>query len=231
MKSYLGAASVMFALLSSPLLAAEQDPWEGFNRKVFAFNEFCDRYFMKPVAKGYQWLMPDVADRAVSNVFSNLGDVVVFANDIFQFKFSDAGVDLGRVLMNTTLGLAGTIDVATKVGLEKNEEDFGQTLGAWGSDSGPYVVLPFLGPSTLRDAFGRVPDAFVAPLGYVHDVPVRNSLYGLNAVDTRADLIKAESLISGDKYTFMRDAYLQRREALVQDGQVKDDFGDENWDE
>lgn len=227
------SAVLLAACLSaSPAWAdRDQDPWEGVNRKVFAFNEFFDKYAMKPVAKGYQTVTPDRVEQGVGNFFSNLGDVVIFANDALQLKGQKAAGDLARVLLNSTVGVLGIFDVATHAGVQKNDADFGLTLANWGSKPGPYVVLPFLGPSTARDAIGRVPDAMMAPLGEVSDVPARNSLMGLSAVDTRAGLLKAESLITGDKYTFMRDAYLQRRESLVSGGRVKDDFGDENWEE
>lgn len=233
MKKKLGASLLVCGLMSAAAASAQEvkDPLEAVNRKVFAFNEYCDKYVLKPVAEGYQWLTPEFVDRSVTNVFGNVGDVVVLLNNVLQLKFHNAAVDFARVMFNTTFGIGGLMDVATAAGLEKHQEDFGQTLGHWGMGSGAYVVLPFLGPSTVRDAAGLVPDSAVYPIGFIGDVPVRNSLTGLRTVDVRADLIKAESLISGDKYAFMRDAYLQRRESLVQDGKVVDDFGDENWEE
>lgn len=228
------ALALLAALMGGNVYAEESDagvsdPLEPFNRAVFTFNDYADQYVLKPIAKGYDTVMPDVADRGVSNFFSNLGDVLVLANNLLQFKFSDAMSDAGRVLMNTTLGIGGLLDVATPAGLTKHEEDFGQTLGYWGVSSGPYVVLPLLGPSTLRDAVARYPDGAAHPLQEVNDIAWRNSLRGLEVIDNRADLLKAEKLISGDKYLFLRDVYLQRREWLVKDGQVEDDFGNEDF--
>lgn len=224
-------------LLSAPMqasIAADEesiDPFEGFNRKVFAFNDFFDRIALKPLAKGYQFITPAPVDRGVTNFFSNLDGILIIVNDLLQGKVKQAGQDSARFLVNSTIGIVGIFDVASKVGLAKHQEDFGQTFGSWGIPSGPYIVLPFLGPSNVRDAFGRVPDYFADPVTYVEDDPTRWGLFSLNQVDVRADLISAEALISGDRYTFIRDAYMQRREYLVADGEVEDDFLDEDFDE
>lgn len=209
--------------LSLPALAVEQaevDPWEGFNRKVFSFNAALDRYALKPVTQGYQAVTPDVIETGVGNFFGNLGDVGSIINNVLQFKPEAAVKDFSRVVFNTTIGLAGFIDVATPMGLPEHNEDFGQTLGYWGMETGPYLVLPFFGPSSVRDGIGRIPDAMVDPVGEVNPIRTRNQLYGLRVVDTRAGLFAAEELLSGDRYIAMRDAYLQRREFLVNDGQV-----------
>ena len=212
-------------LLSATSMASEEDdPWESFNRPVFTFNDTLDTYALKPLAQGYQYVTPDPVEDGVSNFFGNLGDVKNLANDLLQGKFEEAGVDTARVLFNSTFGLFGLFDVATKMDLRRSDEDFGQTMGSWGVGSGPYLVLPFLGPSTVRDAFGKLPDNYVEPYRYVSDVPARNSAYGLNVVQTRAGLLSAEKLITGDKYVFIRNAYLQSREFGVQDGEVEDDF-------
>ena len=233
-------ACVLFTgCASNPDSSANADPWEPMNRKIYAFNDTADRYLVKPVAKGYRWVMPDFLENGVSNVFANLFEVTTVANDLLQFKFGQAASDTGRFLINTTVGLGGFFDVANKVGLEKHNEDFGQTLGYWGVKSGPYVVLPFLGSSTVRDGAMLVPETFTSPIGYVDHVPTRNSSYLLEKLDERVSLLDAEDLISGDPYTFIRNAYLQRREYLVKDGVVEDDFGDEEeswgddapWDE
>jgi phospholipid-binding lipoprotein MlaA len=202
------------------------DPWEGWNRKVFAFNEVLDTYAMKPLAKGYQAVAPEPVEKGVSNFFGNLGEVVTIVNDLLQGKFGQAANDTGRVLINSTLGVAGLFEVAEPMGLAKSDgEDFGQTLATWGTGQGRYLVLPFFGPSSLRDAPGTVVDAFLHPIGYVEHVPTRNSLIGGRLIDTRAQLLDAEKLIKGDKYSFIRDVYLQRREYLINDGNVEDDFG------
>ena len=212
------------ALLSQVTLAAESDPWEGFNRPVFTFNDTIDTYALKPLAQGYQKVTPQFLEDGIHNVFNNVGDVGNFANDLLQGKVEAAGVDTSRVLFNTTFGLLGFFDVATKMGLQRNDEDFGQTLGAWGLNSGPYLVLPLLGPSTVRDASGKIPDSFLEPYPYINDVPARNVTRAVDVVDTRASLLSAEKFISGDKYSFIRNAYLQMREFKVKDGQVEDDF-------
>jgi phospholipid-binding lipoprotein MlaA len=212
-------------LLSANALASEEDdPWESFNRPIFTFNDTLDTYALKPLAQGYQYVTPDPVEDGVTNFFGNLGDVKNLANDLLQGKFEEAGIDTARVLFNSTFGLLGIFDVASKMDLKRSDEDFGQTMGTWGLGSGPYVVLPFFGPSTVRDAFGKLPDTFVEPYRYVNDVPARNSAYGLNVVQARAGLLSAEKLIVGDKYVFIRNAYLQDREFSVQDGEVIDDF-------
>ncbi|GIZ12067.1 VacJ family lipoprotein [Pseudomonas sp. NCCP-436] len=204
--------------------ASQEDPWEGVNRAIFRFNDTLDTYALKPIAKGYQAVTPQFLEDGVHNVFGNIGDVGNLANNLLQAKFHDAGVDTGRLIINTTFGLLGFFDVARHMGLQKNDEDFGQTLGAWGVDSGPYVVIPLLGPSTVRDTFSRVPDSFLTPYPYMDHVPTRNVTLAVDVVDTRASLLSAENLISGDKYIFIRNAYLQNREFKVRDGEVEDDF-------
>lgn len=218
-------ALVVAAALAVPVLqAAEEDPWEGVNRVVFRFNDTLDTYTLKPLAQGYQKVTPTFLEDGISNVFRNLDDVVVLTNDLLQGKVHDAGVDTSRILFNTTFGVLGFFDVATRMGLAKNDEDFGQTLGVWGLGNGPYVVLPLLGPSTVRDTAGLVPDAFLKPYPYMDHVPSRNLTRGVNVIDTRAGLLSAEKMITGDKYVFVRNAYLQNREFRTLDGQVEDDF-------
>jgi len=212
------------ALLPMVAQAAEEDPWEGFNRAIFRFNDTLDTYALKPLAKGYQAVTPEFLEDGVHNVFGNIGDVGNLANNLLQGKLHNAGVDGGRLIFNTTFGLLGFFDVAQKMGLQRNDEDFGQTLGAWGVDSGPYLVLPLLGPSTVRDAGGRIPDSFLDIYPYIDHVPTRNLTRAVDVVDTRASLLSAEKLISGDKYLFIRNAYLQNREFRVKDGAVEDDF-------
>lgn len=202
----------------------KEDPWEPMNRAVFRFNDTLDRWALKPLAQGYRKVTPNVVENGVHNVFRNLGEFSNLANNILQFKLHDAGVDTARLLFNTTFGVLGFFDVATKMGLQRNDEDFGQTLGAWGVSSGPYVVLPLLGPSTVRDTVALYPDSFTREYRYINDVPVRNSLFALNVVDARASLLSAEGLIRGDKYRFVRNAFLQNREFKVLDGNVVDDF-------
>ncbi|MGB0224321.1 MULTISPECIES: VacJ family lipoprotein [unclassified Marinobacterium] len=203
------------------------DPWEGFNRGVFNFNESLDRAILKPVAQGYRFIMPDVAEQGVSNFFDNLRDVVTFFNNVLQLKPVEATQDLSRVLINTTIGIGGLFDVASAMDIPKNDEDFGQTLGAWGVESGPYLVLPLFGPSTVRDGVGIIPDMYLDPLNQVESDELRYGLKALKVVDKRASLLDREGVVTGDRYTFIRDAYLQKREFEVNDGRVEynaDDF-------
>ncbi len=205
------------------------DPWEGWNRKVNKFNDFADRYVLKPVAKAYQAVTPEFVDVSVTNFFHNLREPITIVNDVFQLKLMQAGADSSRFLINSSLGLVGLFDVASGLGLPRNQEDFGQSLGYWGVGPGPYVELPFLGPSNVRDAFGMVPDIYTYPLLYVDEVSTRYVATSLRVTDLRADLLEAEGLITGDRYIFLRDSFLQRREALVRDGAVQDDFGEEDF--
>ncbi|MEA1607444.1 MlaA family lipoprotein [Pseudomonas spirodelae] len=213
-------------VLSLPALAQanDEDPWQGYNRFMFRINDNVDMYTLKPLAKGYQAVTPQFLEDGVHNVFSNIGDVGNLANNLLQGKLHDAGVDTGRLIFNTTFGLLGFFDVGSTMGLQRSDEDFGQTLGVWGLGSGPYVVLPLLGPSTVRDAFGKLPDGALAANGYINHVPTRNVVLGVDVVDTRAQLLSVERLVSGDRYIFVRNAYLQNREFRVRDGQVEDDF-------
>ena len=214
---------------SVPALAeSEADPWEGFNRAMFSFNETLDKYLLKPVAQGYVYVTPNVVQAGVSNFFSNVGEVSTVINDLLQGKFKQAGLDSTRFLVNTTVGMVGFVDVGSRIGLERHDEDFGQSLGYWGMDSGPYLMLPFLGPSTVRDAAGMVPDFFISPLDNIEDDGVRYSVRALQIVDLRAGLLEAEKLVAGDRYSFFREAYLQRRAFLVRDGAMEDDFLDDD---
>jgi phospholipid-binding lipoprotein MlaA len=204
--------------------AADEDPWEGVNRVIYSFNDTLDTYALKPLAQGYQFITPQFLEDGIHNMFNNIGDVRNFANDVLQAKPHAAGVDTARLLLNTTLGVAGFFDVGTKMGLQRNDEDFGQTLGYWGVPSGPYVMLPFFGPSTVRDGLAKYPDTYDAPYRYMNDISARNTIQAVDVVDTRASLLSSEKLITGDKYIFIRNAYLQNREFKVKDGKVKDDF-------
>jgi len=230
----LNSLAFAFAMgLSIPVWAEpaeNSDPFEGVNRAVFAFNEQADRFLLKPIAKGYRFITPDPVEESLGRVFDNVGEVVTIANDLFQGKFGQAANDTGRFLVNTTFGVVGIFDVASTMGLERNDkEDFGQTLGVWGVKSGPYLMLPLLGPSTLRDGPARFVDGYMNPINTVDDVPTRNSIYGTEIIVRRGQLLKAEELISGDKYAFIRDAYLQRRAFMVNDGDVEDDFGSDEF--
>jgi phospholipid-binding lipoprotein MlaA len=197
------------------------DPLEPLNRGIYRFNDVADKAVVKPIARGYKAVTPVPVREAVGNFFSNLDDVLVTANDLLQFKFRNAAGDASRVIFNTTFGVAGLFDVASAWGLEKHDEDFGQTLGYWGVGNGPYLVLPLLGPSTLRDTLGRVVDNQGDLVTNISDVPTRNSGIGLRLTDHRARLLDTEKILEEaaiDPYLFLRDAYLQRRRSLVYDG-------------
>ena len=198
-----------------------RDPLESLNRGIYHFNDGVDNLLVKPAAIVYQGVVPQIARTGVSNFFSNINDVIVALNNLLQGKFTHAVSDVGRILVNTTAGLLGVIDVATEIGLEKHNEDFGQTLGWWGVKDGPYLVLPFIGPSSFRDGVGWLADFYTDPITYVDPSRDRNILWGTRLVNRRAELLAAEDIIDKaalDKYEFIRDAYLQRRRNLVYDG-------------
>ncbi len=209
--------------------AGVSDPLEGYNRAMYKFNDAVDTAVLKPVAKGYDALVPDPISQGVSNFFSNLNDITVIINDLFQGKFYQAYRDTHRFVLNTTVGVAGIFDVASLSGFTKNNEDFGQTLGVWGAEPGAYVVLPFFGPRNVRDTFGLVGDMFTDPVMYVEGDDARLALVGTRVVDTRANLLKAEKVLdqaATDEYSYVRDAYMSRRQYLVFDGNppVNDEF-------
>ena len=209
--------------------ANPKDPWEPYNRSMYKFNDAVDKAVLKPVAQGYGTAMPEFGKTMVTNFFSNLDDILVTINDVLQFKFSQAASDGTRVLFNSTFGLLGFFNVAS--GLEKHNEDFGQTLGYWGVGPGPYVVLPFFGPRTVRDSFGLVVDSFASPVRLISSVPVRNELYVTRTVDTRTGLLDNEKVLDEaamDRYSFIRDGYLQQRRSLIYDGNPpREKFNDE----
>ena len=208
-----------------PELAAEQkDPWESGNRAVFKFNEKLDDYVMEPVARGYKAAIPGPVRMMIGNVRSNFDDIGVTVNSLLQLKFANAASSGGRMVVNSTFGLGGIIDLASDIGLEKRNEDFGQTLGYYGVPTGPYVMLPFFGPSSLRDAGGLVLDSATDPIfvGSFFVAPFIGPVVGAARVaDQRAVLLDTDKTLEEaalDKYEFLRDAYLQRRRSLVFDG-------------
>ncbi len=231
---------VLVALCLLPLSAladdgVPNDPFEGYNRAIFRFNDGVDRYFLKPLAQGYQAALPLPARVAFTNFVANFADVPNAMNNLLQGKVGEAVSDLGRVLINSTLGIGGAIDVASEFGLAKHNEDFGQTLGVWGFGTGPYIVLPLLGPSSGRDTLALPVDYYSGPRNYViDDVPTRNIVTGVDIVAKRASLLGADTTLeqaSLDKYVFMRNFYFQRRLSQVYDGQPprsRDDDLDED---
>jgi len=197
------------------------DPLEGYNRAMYSFNDHADTFIIKPAAKVYNAVLPDPISHGVSNFFSNLNEITVILNDLLQLKFGQAFHDTGRFVLNSTVGIGGLFDVAGHAGYEKHEEDFGQTLGVWGVGPGPYIVLPIFGPRDLRDTVGLVGDYYTDPVTYVKGPGANNAFRGVRAVDTRANLLKAEKVLDEaalDEYTYVRDAYLQRRQNLIFDG-------------
>lgn len=198
-----------------------KDPIEGFNRAVFAFNDGLDSAIVKPVAQGYDAALPTPAKAGVSNFFGNIRDVFIGVNNLLQGKVPDAASDWGRVLVNSTVGVFGLIDWASDMGLEKHDEDFGQTFGRWGVGTGAYVVVPVYGPRNVRDTVGLVGDIVTDPVAKMHNVAARNTLIITRLVSDRAELLPADKVIEEaalDKYSYIRDAYLQRRRSLVYDG-------------
>ena len=201
------------------------DPFEPVNRGIYKFNDAADIYFFKPLAKGYQKVTPDVVETGIGNFFNNLTYPVTIINDLLQGKFSQAGSDTLRLLMNSTFGVFGFLDVASKVGLERHEEDFGQTFARWGVPQGPYIVVPLLGPRTVRSGIGTIADYQVSPLIQYHDSSVRDKMILLWTIEGRAALIGPDELVQEafDPYLFLRDTYFQNREFLNNDGAVDEE--------
>lgn len=236
-----GAALAIFFILfamggmtASAVAASVSDPLEDFNRPTHAFNQFVDRLFVKPLAVTYQNLTPRFVKRGVNNFFSNLNDVQVAANDLLRLDLPAAASTFGRLAVNSTVGVGGLVEVASPVfGLTKTNQDFGLTLAHYGVEPGPYVVLPLLGPSTVRDAFGFGIDTLIDPLNSVDDISARNSLRAVQVTSYRAGVLTFDDLVIGDNYLFFREAYLQRRAAAAGQsvmlgfsfGDAEDDLG------
>lgn len=220
---------------TTPNTQANIDPWEGWNRDVHEFNKDFDDTILKPLAKGYQEVTPNPVDESITNVFSNINDIGVTINDFLQFKFVQGGMDASRFLINTTAGLAGIFDVAKLIDLPKHDEDFGQTLGVWGVPTGNYMVLPFIGASSPREALGLIGDALFNPLTYVSFFggfaanAATAAATGVDVTDTRSDIMQSEKIVdeaSVDRYDFVKNAYRQRRDYLVFDGNPPEDTND-----
>ena len=204
---------------STPPNFNPKDPLERLNRNIYVFNDTVDRAVLKPVAKGYKAVIPRPARRMAHNFFSNIDDIFTTGNDLLQLKLRLAASDFTRVWVNSTFGVLGLFDVAYK--LEKHNEDFGQTLGYWGVGSGPYLVLPFLGPSSVRDGAGLYVESYNGLIENIEDIRTRNSLYVTDKIDERAQLLDSEKILDDtvlDRYSFIRDGYLMRRRSLVYDG-------------
>jgi phospholipid-binding lipoprotein MlaA len=202
------------------------DPWEPMNRRIFTFNEKLDKYALMPVAKGYRFVMPDPAERGVSNFVLNIYEFNSIFNSLLQGRPGNALQSTGRFLVNTTLGLAGLVDVATPMGIEHSPADFGQTLSVWGVAPGPYVMLPFFGPHTVRSSVGYFVDTYTSIPSYLEDEQWAYLFWTVEAISIRANLLNADDLISGDRYIFIRNAYLQRREYFLSGGVIDDSFSE-----
>ena len=215
---------LLVLLFSFPLIGEEiNDPFEDLNRDIFVFNEKLDEKILKPTALVYRKVTPQFARTGVTNFFNNLEEIDTTINQVLQGEIKYAFNDAGRFLINTTIGLFGLIDIASKIGLERHEEDFGQTLGVWGISSGPYIMLPFLGPSNPRDLLSRPISSFLSGTFAMEDDDVKFTLVGIDALETRERLLDAETLIIGDKYMFVKDAYVQSREYEINNGSTEDD--------
>lgn len=216
--------------VKAPQTADDNDPWESANRRIYKFNDAIDKAVLKPVTKAYDKVMPKPVDKGIDNVLGNLGDVFTLANDILQLKVTQSLQDFTRIFTNTTFGLGGIFDVASSFDLEKHNEDFGQTLGYWGVPEGPYLVLPLMGPSDLRDSFGLGMDgvassALLTKMG-VDEFDERATYTAVSVINRRQALLGAEQLLEAsgaDPYIFIRESYLQRRKSLVNDGVSVDD--------
>ena len=217
---------LILLLLLSPFTYAEVDPFQNINEKTHNLNQTLDLQVASPVARFYKRITPDFLEKGITNFTHNIEDLSIGINNILQGKFNEGLSDFSRFTLNTSIGLLGFIDIASDLGLTKHDEDFGQTLAVWGVPDGPYLVLPGLGPSTMRDTLAMIPDAFLTPLWLVDHDRTSYSLTAVDLIDTRARYLGLESVVIGDEYLFYRDAYLQSRNFEIKDGEVEDDFDD-----
>ncbi len=230
---------VLLLFASTTLRASDEvgtkDPWESVNRKIFAFNETLDRFILRPVAKGYDWVMPDFAQRGVGNFIANIYEFNSIYNALLQGRPSGAAESTGRFLVNTTVGLLGFFDVATPMGIRPHRADFGQTLAVWGVDTGPFIMLPLFGPRTVRSGVGYFVDTYTSIPALIDNREAAWVFWTIEVIDYRARLLEADDLITGDRYIFVRDAYIQARETFLNGGVVVDTFSDfeqgEDWEE
>ena len=212
------AASLVAGCAATP---SKVDPFEPMNRAFYEFHDAVDTAVIRPVVHGYTAVIPQPIRQMVSNFFNNIEDVISAANDLLQGDWDRLGHDLGRVTLNTGWGLGGLIDIASDLGIPRGNQDFGLTFGKWGFDQGPYFFIPLFGPTTVRDGAGWITRLFVGPVGFIPDVPLRNSLYGVGYLDVRTQVEEASRVVDTaalDRYTFIRNAYLQRRRYLLYDG-------------
>ena len=230
MRGALAAVSATALLAGCAAAPSRDDPFEPMNRASYRVHEVVDGQIVKPMVQAYVDYTPRLVQQGIHNFFGNIDDFFSFINGMLQNKPDKAGHDLGRVMMNTGFGLLGLIDIASEAGIPKGNEDFGQTFGVWGIPQGPYLFIPVFGPTTVRDGTGWIIRAYATPIGYIPDVSTRNILWGIGFIDARASALEAESLVNQaalDPYTFIRRAYLQRRQYLVYDGQPPPSKDDE----
>jgi phospholipid-binding lipoprotein MlaA len=215
---------IALGLLPQRSYAESSDPWLFLNEQVFRFNDYFDQLLVKPASASYVMLTPRRIRKGISNFFNNIQDINIAVNNFLQLKIDAGASDSARVFINSTVGVAGLLDVASALGLERHEEDFGQTLGRWGVGSGPYVFLPVFGASSLRDSVGLIFDTAFNPLNYYDEIVLRLALYLVDEIDFRSSLLGYDELISGDRYLFVREAYIQNRNYLISDGIGFDEF-------
>ena len=220
------AVYLLSILFLSSYAFTETDPLKDLNQKTHNLNQTLDLQVASPVARFYKRITPDFIEIGITNFTQNVEDLSIGFNNILQGKIKSGFSDLGRFTLNSTIGIGGFLDIATDMGLEKHDEDFGQTLAVWGVPDGPYLVLPGLGPSTMRDTLAMIPDAFLTPLWLIDHDRTSYSLTAIDLIDTRARYLGLESVVIGDEYLFYRDAYLQSRQFEIKDGEIEDDFDD-----
>ena len=217
--------TILFLIIfSTTIFSTEVDPFQEINEKTHNFNLVLDKQLATPVARIYKKVTPDLVERSITNFTHNIEDLSIAINNILQGKINNGISDLLRFTINSSLGVLGFFDVASNLGFEKHDEDFGQTLATWGMGAGPYIVLPGLGPSNLRDTLSMIPDAFLTPLYVIDHDRTSYSLTAIDIVETRARYLGLESVVIGDDYLFYRDAYLQSREFDILDGEVSEEF-------
>jgi phospholipid-binding lipoprotein MlaA len=205
------------------------DPWESSNRSVHEFNNSLDQWFLKPAAKTYNFVTPDFIQIGITNVFSNIGSIGSAINNLLQGKLLGFSSELSRVAINSTIGIYGVFDVASSMGINAKSEDMGQTLGYWGVGSGPYLVVPFYGPTTVRDFSSIIPELYITP-SVPDDTSARLAAASLNVVNIRSSLLSVTDLSGNDQYSFYRDAYLQRREYVISDGKLDESLFEDDFD-
>jgi len=207
-------------------LSQTQDPWVSVNKQVFIVNDYFDQLLLQPISSSYMLLTPAIIRRGISNFFNNVQDINIAANNFLQLKFEQGISDSTRVIVNSTVGFVGLFDIASGMGLLRHEEDFGQTLGVWGVGTGPYIFLPVFGASNLRDSLGLIVDTAFNPIQYHDEIALKFILYFIDQIDFRSSLLAYDQLISGDRYLFVREAYVQNRNFVINDGEGADSFGE-----